>query len=319
MHRWCPERPPPRCPHHPGPRSLHFVCTWPQGPGCRPAGPRRQGSASCGTGWCWRLGRSQGCRGWLWEPRQWSAPSSRVNTEPPWPGQRDRSPGRPSSSSRLLLTQGLTQPGDPRRRKPARPSIWWRLRVSAAPRGPCPLPQTPTSPRTGSDRWVARARLKCPALRPSPQTGPHPALWPPKSHQAASTAVAGKCLLQSGLGAACHEGLPQSLVWALLQRGGCGAAAGGWGPARRWAGDCRGAEGLLLKSSLQRWSLTWLCDAPSCLLLFSRPLPHTPRFQQSSLEGPRAQVGVPPALATALGVCDTPAVAKLMLSQQRNP
>lgn len=59
-------------------------------------------------------------------------------------------------------------------------------------------------------------------------------------------------------------------------------------------------------------------DACSCSLC-SLPPPPTPRFWQSSLEGPRAQAGVALPSLRPRCVCDTPAVAKLMLSHQRNP
>lgn len=47
--------------------------------------------------------------------------------------------------------------------------------------------------------------------------------------------------------------------------------------------------------------------------------PSYTRFWQSSLEGPRAQAGVPLPSLRPRCVCDTPAVAKLMLSHQRSP
>lgn len=91
-----------------------------------------------------------------------------LNTEPLWPCPQDGRQGRSRSSAHLLLTQGLTWPGDPRRKKPELcPSLQWRLRVSAAQslRGSC-------TPAATAHVVPHRVPGRSQAAPPAPEEGP---------------------------------------------------------------------------------------------------------------------------------------------------
>lgn len=124
-----------RCPCRPGPRSLHSPAHGPRAPSASQQGLRHWVMLTARE----KPGPQKGLDSGLLCP-----PEETVQAAASWTGTLQR----PAPRSRLPLTQGLTQPGDPRRRK-SKPCPL--LAAARPPRGPCTLTQAPTGSCKGSD------------------------------------------------------------------------------------------------------------------------------------------------------------------------